>query len=317
MASWQCTNTKFDRTPCGNIVESGVPPVGICNSCKQIGKWVKIAEGRPQLVRQNAQMELDRIRKTLLANIVNGLKEPSMEVGLAGEILTFIRNVSSHKDRGWIGRMQDEKRVKSRLRICWNLFHNADYLVSKLSPQSSPVLIDELNTELQRKWDVAGGLLGGKPDFERYALAPQQLRGYGQYVITRTEIIWRGLKAAEDKEKFIYHVFEHDKGYNRIVEAIDGWELGVRPKEEDVPDLQRLQQEKGVGGLEKGVGKKVVIQISTILGLEGDVRAGLDGKWKGKVFYKKEVGSYEMTDFDPKTREYTYKYLGPDDKRKT
>ncbi|MGD9826384.1 hypothetical protein [Desulfobacter sp.] len=67
---------------------------------------------------------------------------------------------------------------------------------------------------------------------------------------------WINLKTEEEKEKFIFYVFEHDKGYNRIIECIDSWFAGVRPREEDAPDLQRLKQEKGAGGLQKGIGKK-------------------------------------------------------------
>jgi len=91
---------------------------------------------------------------------------------------------------------------------------------------------------------------------QRFASAPQKLKGYAQYVIAKTQLVWINLKTEEEKEKFIFYVFEHDKGYNRIIECIDSWFAGVRPREEDAPDLQRLKQEKGAGGLQKGIGKK-------------------------------------------------------------
>jgi len=317
VASWQCTNKQFDAKPCGNLVNSGIPPSGICSSCKKMGNWLKIDDGPPKLERQQGRMSLigeGQARKNRLAKIINGLQEPSLEVRLAGEILRFIREVSSQPNRGWIGMTQDLERVKSRLRFAWWLYHNADYLAYELSPQSSWQLVEDLDGALTERWEVRGGLLGGRADHEIFASTPHKLREYGQKVIKETERIWRTLQSDEDREKFLYYVFEHDKGYNRIIEYLQNWEVGLRPEKAKAPD--ELEQVKGVGGLEKGGGKKGFQALATIFALQGDIRNGMGGLWKGRVFYTEEVGSYEMTDFDLTKREYTYKYLGPGDQHK-
>ena len=194
MTSWLCTNPGKNQKPCQHIeVTQGLaPPPPRCPSCGRNTRWDKL----PGLTRMGggplpSAAELSRKqqmhRKQQVDSIIFGLQEPNMNAGLMGEIRHFIRTVSSNPKLGWVGRIQDLDRISGRLRFAYGLSINAGYLVGKLSPRTTPELIEDLDVALKARWDVGGGLLGGKPDYQRYAESPSGLSDYARRAISLTE----------------------------------------------------------------------------------------------------------------------------------
>lgn len=305
MPFWKCTNKIFNKT-CGNIVESAFKPIIICQSCKKPTAW--IMESTPKLKRQKGLiLNEEQTRKYNVPRIISGLRLYSLETYFAGEIVRFVKEVGSDPNRGWIGMTQDLDRVKSRLHFVWQFYNNADYLTKELSPESSWELVQDLDIALQRLWNVAGGLLGGTQDYKNWASNPSQLKIYGQKVIKETEKIWRALVSDEDKEKFITHVFEHDKGYNRIIGFIETWGLGVRPEKQEPKELIHGE---GVGKLSRDGGTIAFGPLSIMFNLpQTEIRSGMNGGWKDRVFHQEGDGNFKMTGWNQLQRLYSYEFL--------
>lgn len=321
MALWQCNNKKlngkacdhFEKTP-GNIP----PPTGRCKSCGKKTNWIKIK--LPDLARRGGQMSLPssmQLGKKRVQLLMPGLKKPNLNIQTPGDIIRFIRTVSSKEACGWKGMQQDEKRVTNRLFIACAMHDNAQYLYEKLQPRTYWQLIQELDAALKDKWDVAGGLIGGIADYKRYANKPQELRTYAKQAMKETNAIWPKLQTEEDKEKYLYYVFEHEKGYHRIVECIGKWEhLGERPKKlVGEPEWTKVK-----GGLGRVGGRKAFGALQACFAIQQKhMRDLMNGKFVGKVFYIKGEGSYKLIKFHMSNeqgkvvREYEYTYLEPKD----
>ena len=317
MAKWQCTNARVDGRPCGRVVETMgpvAPPAKICPDCKKPAKWSELKAGPPPLKRQGGQMPLNmgaverEARKRRVAAIVAGLREPDLAQGVAGEILKFVKEVSSHEDRGWVGMVQDLGRVQIRLRLACRMFHNAEHLFRELSPRTSVELVTDLDEALKARWpEVAGGILGGRADFKIFALNPAELRQRARDGMTRTASLWPDLANEEEREKFIKLVFEHDKGYPQIRMALDDWQVGVRPER---PAAHEGVHVGGAGGYDRRGGKKQAPTIAQHFNLLGEMKDAIAGKWVGRELYKAGTGKIKLVSFDAASKEYTYDFLG-------
>jgi hypothetical protein len=224
-----------------------------------------------------------------------------------------VTEVSSDDQQGLKDRKQDYNRVKSRLKVACGLSRNADYLAYEL--HGGPwELIRDIDAELKRKWQARGGLLGGVPDYKTYARNPQELRKYAAEAMENASLAWRQLQTDEEKEIYINFVFEHDKGYNRILEFSRRWKVGERPEIEEAPDLKDVKQEKGSGyDTNAKTGREATQSfgaIATTFRLSGDIRNGMNGGWRGRILYNENIGSIQLTGWDPNARTYKYIYLG-------
>jgi hypothetical protein len=249
--------------------------------------------------------------------IVRGLKKPNLEQGTAGAILAFVRKVSSDENQGWKGRIQDEQRVRKCLFNACALHRNADYLFYELHPRSDMELVHDLDIAikawLHRSGGQSGGLFGGFTEFRRFASRPSELKALALKGMAGITQIWYGLtnEDHEVKEKFVHMVLEHDKGYNRIVESINNWVMGMRPQEtEESP--RHVDKRVGLG---RKRGKKGFSPLMAQFGIaQPHARTMLRGELVGRIFYIKGEGSYKLTGFDQNTREYEFEFLGSPNK---
>ena len=132
---------------------------------------------------------------------------------LAKEILGF---ADQESDVG-------QKRIKRTLEIALLVHTNADFLaglVKAAAVPDRPQVVKDLDVEL-RKRDPSGQEILGFAQYDRYARDPDSLRTHLREAWDKVKTRWELMGV--HKRKYVYEVFEHDKGYPQTKASAVNW----------------------------------------------------------------------------------------------